>query len=151
MTSDRGDEMVNVRSASRTRILVVENESVMQSRSIASWLHNAGYQVADVKTGQQALKLAGQYDFDLVVVGVRLPGITGVRAVRAASDSKLESKPVMIIGYPLMERAIEAVKLGAVDYLVGLQAPDDLNSLIREALLHREEVKHTAGDGWCRA
>jgi DNA-binding NtrC family response regulator len=143
--------MVNVRSASRTRILVVGNEPVMQDRSIASWLDDAGYQVADVKVGQQAPKLADQQSFDVVVVSVTLPGVAGVKAVRAASDNRLESKPVIVVGYPLMERAIEAVKLGAVDYLVGVQAPDDLEVVIRETLLQRESAQYIAGDNWWRA
>jgi ActR/RegA family two-component response regulator len=60
-------------------------------------------------------------------------------------------KSVIITGYPLMERAIEAVKLGAVDYLVGVQAPGDLELVIRETLLQREDAQYTAGDSWWRA
>lgn len=143
--------MVVVRSTLNTRILVAEEESPKQQRSIAGWLEDAGYGVATVEIGKQALKVMEQQDFDVAVVGVRLPGVTGVKMMRAASDRRLKSKPVIIIGYPLLDSAIEAVRLGIVDYLVGLQAPDDLDLLIRETLLQREGAQYIAGDNWWRA
>jgi DNA-binding NtrC family response regulator len=143
--------MVSVRNALKTRILVAGEESAVEEESIANWLEDAGYQVATVEIGERALKVVEHHDFDVVIVGVRLPGTMGVRVVRESDDNKPEVKSVIITGYPLMERAIEAVKLGAVDYLVGVQAPGDLELVIRETLLQREDAQYTAGDSWWRA
>ncbi len=114
-------------------ILIVDDEPIVRE-SIRDWLMDAGYQVATAESGEEALKMMEQQDFSLVVLDVRLPGKTGISVLKEIKAVKPLVKSIIITAYPSVELAIEAMKLGAVDYLIKPVAPDDLEKLIRETL-----------------
>ena len=114
-------------------VLIVDDEAILRE-SLGDYLKDA-YQVVTAGTGEEALELIEKQDFDMLVVDVRLPGKTGLQVLREVRESKPHIKSIVITTYPPVESAVEATKLGAIDYLVKPVAPDDLERLIREALL----------------
>jgi len=118
-------------------ILIVDDEPIVRE-SIRDWLKDAGYQVATAETGEQALEMVQEEDFGVVVLDVRLPGRTGLNVLKELKATKPHIKAIVITAYPTTEMSLEAMKLGAVDYLVKPIAPDDLERLIREALVELE-------------
>lgn len=66
---------------------------------------------------------------------MRLPGRTGLQVSREVKESKPYIKSIVITAYPSVDLAVEAMKLGAADYLIKPVAPDNLEKLIRETLL----------------
>ena len=118
-------------------ILIVDDEPIVRE-SIRDWLKDAGYQVATAETGEQALEMVQKEDFGVVVLDVRLPGRTGLNVLKELKATKPHIKAIVITAYPTTEMSLEAMKLGAVDYLVKPIAPDDLERLIREALVELE-------------
>jgi len=118
-------------------ILIVDDEPIVQE-SIRDWLKDAGYQVATAESGEEALELVEKQDFSVMVVDVRLPGKTGITVLKEVKALKPEIKSIIITAYPSTELAAEAMKLGAIDYLIKPIAPDDLERLIRETLLKCE-------------
>jgi len=118
-------------------ILIVDDEPIVQE-SIRDWLRDAGYQVATAESGEEALELVEKQDFSVMVVDVRLPGKTGITVLKEVKALKPEIKSIIITAYPSTELAAEAMKLGAIDYLIKPIAPDDLERLIRETLLKCE-------------
>jgi len=121
----------------RKPILIVDDEPIVRE-SIRDWLKDAGYQVATAETGEQALEMVQKEDFGVVVLDVRLPGRTGLAVLKELKATKPHIKAIVITAYPTTEMSLEAMKLGAVDYLVKPVAPDDLEGLIREALVELE-------------
>jgi DNA-binding NtrC family response regulator len=121
----------------RKPILIVDDEPIVRE-SIRDWLKDAGYQVATAETGEQALEMVQEEDFGVVVLDVRLPGRTGLNVLKELKATKPHIKAIVITAYPTTEMSLEAIKLGAVDYLVKPIAPDDLERLIRETLLQLE-------------
>jgi len=121
----------------RKPILIVDDEPIVRE-SIRDWLKDAGYQVATAETGEQALEMVQKEDFGVVVLDVRLPGRTGLAVLKELKATKPHIKAIVITAYPTTEMSLEAMKLGAVDYLVKPVAPDDLERLIREALVELE-------------
>lgn len=115
-------------------VLVVDDEPIVRE-SIRDWLKNAGFEVATAETGEEALEIVGRQDISVMILDVRLPGKTGIRVLKEAKALKPQIKTIMISAYPSVELAVEATKLGAVDYLIKPVAPDDLERLIRETLL----------------
>jgi DNA-binding NtrC family response regulator len=115
-------------------ILIVDDEPIVRE-SIRDWLKDAGYQVATAESGEEALEMIEKQDFGVVVLDVRLPGKTGVRVLKEIKGLKPQIKSIIITAYPSAELAAEAIKLGAVDYLIKPIVPDDLERLIRETLL----------------
>jgi len=118
-------------------ILVVDDEPIVRE-SIRDWLKDAGYQVATAETGEEALEMIEKQDFSVMILDVRLPGKTGIKVLREVKALKPQIKSIVITAYPTVELADEAMKLGAVDYLIKPVAPDDLERLIRETLLKYE-------------
>ena len=118
-------------------ILIVDDEPIVRE-SIRDWLKDAGYQVATAETGEQALEMVQKEDYGVVVLDVRLPGRTGLTVLKELKATKPNIKAIVITAYPTTEMSLEAMKLGAVDYLVKPIAPDDLERLIREALVELE-------------
>ncbi|MBM4432635.1 MAG: response regulator [Chloroflexi bacterium] len=114
-------------------VLVVDDEPIVRE-SIRDWLEDAGYQVAVASSGEEALEMVAKEDFSILVLDVRLPGKTGVKVLKELKEVKPQIKSIIITAYPSVELAVEAMKLGAVDYLIKPVAPDDLERLIRETL-----------------
>jgi len=118
-------------------ILIVDDEPIVRE-SIRDWLKDAGYQVATAESGEEALEMIEKQDFSVMILDVRLPGKTGITVLKEVKALKPEIKSIIITAYPSTELAAEAMKLGAVDYLIKPIAPDDLERLIRETLLKCE-------------
>jgi len=115
----------------------VDDEPIVRE-SIRDWLRDAGYQVTTAESGEEALELIEKQDFSVVVLDIRLPGKTGIKVLKEIKVLKPQIKSIIITAYPSAELAAEAMKLGAVDYLIKPIAPDDLERLIRETLLKCE-------------
>jgi DNA-binding NtrC family response regulator len=115
-------------------ILVVDDEPIVRE-SIRDWLIDAGYQVFTAETGEQGLEMIKKHDFGVLVIDVRLPGMTGIALLEEVKAIKPQIKSVVITAYPTAEVAAEAKKLGAIDYLIKPIAPDDLEQLIRDTML----------------
>ncbi len=116
---------------------MVDDEPIVRE-SLKDWLEDAGYTVATAESGEEALEMVAKQEFGVVVLDVRLPGKTGITILKDLKTMKPGLKSIVITAYPSTELAVEALKLGAVDYLVKPVAPDDLERLIRETLLKCE-------------
>jgi len=119
--------------AEEKAVLIVDDEAIVRE-SLGDWLKDT-YQVATAETGEEALELIEKEDFDILIVDVRLPGKNGIQVLREMKEVKPYIESIVITAYPSVEMAVEAMKLGAVDYLVKPVAPDDLERLIRATLL----------------
>ena len=115
-------------------ILIVDDEPIVRE-SIRDWLRDAGYEVVTAETGEEALEIVSQRDFGVLVIDIRLPGMTGIKVLEKVKAMKPQIKSVVITAYPTAEVAIEAKKLGTIDYLIKPVAPDDLEQSIRNAML----------------
>jgi sulfite reductase subunit B len=114
-------------------ILIVDDEPIVRE-SIRDWLVDAGYHVATAESGEEALKMVEKQDFSIMLLDIRLPGKNGVVVLREMKAQRPWIKSIIITAYPSSELAVEAMTLGAVDYLVKPVAPDDLEKLIRETI-----------------
>ncbi len=113
-------------------ILVVDDEAIVRE-SIRDWLKTT-YRVTTAETGEEALELIGRQDFDILIVDVRLPGKTGIDVLREVKEIKPQIRSIVITAYPSMGTASEAMKLGAVDFLIKPFLFDNLEWLIRETI-----------------
>ena len=119
--------------AEKKLVLIVDDEAILRE-SLGDYLTDT-YQVVTAGTGEEALELIEKQDFDILVIDVRLPGKTGLQVLREVKESKPYIQSIVITAYPSAESAVEAMKLGAIDYLAKPIEPDNLERLIRETLL----------------
>lgn len=114
-------------------VLIVEDEAIMRE-SLRDWLSDSGYQVATADDGEQALQMIAEQEFGIAVLDLKLPGKGGLEVLREASERQPRLKGIIITAYPSVETAVEAMKIGAIDYLLKPFAPDALEKLIQETL-----------------
>ncbi len=114
-------------------ILVVEDEAVMRE-SLRDWLSDGGYLVETAEHGEAALKAIGKQDFSLLILDMKLPGKNGLEVLREAREQNPKLTGVIITAYPSIETAVEAMKVGAIDYLSKPFSLDALEELIKKTL-----------------
>ena len=125
-------------------ILIVDDEPIVRE-SLKDWLEDAGYKIVTAETGEQALELIATRDFSVIILDIRLPGRTGITVLKEVKEKKPDIKAIIITAYPSSDLTAEAMKLGALDYLVKPIAPDDLERLVREAV--RKYASENQGGG----
>jgi two-component system, NtrC family, response regulator GlrR len=117
----------------KRRILIVEDDEIFL-RPLQRSLEVAGYDVFFRPGGEDALDLLKNEDVDLVLTDKRLPGMDGVELVRRLKAEHSELAVVVMTAYGTIESAVEAVRLGAADYLVKPFEVAELLIVIRRAI-----------------
>ncbi len=114
-------------------ILIVDDEAIVRD-SIGDWLRTANYQVETAETGEEALEMVEKKEYSILILDVRLPGKSGIDVLREVKASKPYIKSIIITAFPSEGLADEAMKLGAVDYLIKPVLCENLERLILETL-----------------
>ena len=117
----------------KTRILVVDDDQVVRlsyQRSLQSISGN----VEAAGDGEEALHSMERNPFDVVLLDLRMPGQDGMTVLRTIKQKWPDSEVVIITGYPTLDSAKEAVRLGAYDYLAKPVGPQDVISVTDRAV-----------------
>jgi DNA-binding NtrC family response regulator len=135
---------------SSTKILIVDDELIMRE-SLAGWLERDGHLVQTSPSGEDALEKLKETRFDILLVDIKMEGMSGLDVLRHMKESDPDVAVVMITAYGSIPTAIEAMKNGAYDYMLKPFDPNELGVLIekivryqnqaREMQFLREEVK----------
>ncbi len=120
------------------RILIIDDEEGIRA-VLADLFTDLGYEVEQASDGRVGLKTAVSGDYDLVLCDLSLPHMDGLAVLRDLKEHKPGIAVVMITGYASMQSAIEAMKLGAYDYVT---KPFDLNEvqMIAERALEHDRI-----------
>jgi len=100
----------------KSNVLIVDDDEVVRLSHLRS-LQSACRALEAVGDGEDALRLMERQRFDVVLLDLRMPGMDGMQVLRTIKQKWPESEVVIITGYPTIETAKEAVRLGAYDYL----------------------------------
>ena len=112
--------------------LLIDDEELML-RTISRGLRQEGFEVFTALSGEDGLKLFREEKPDLILLDIVLPGIDGVEVLRQIKLANPTAIVIMMSAYHLVERAVEAMKLGAFDYLVKPFALDDMMTALHRA------------------
>jgi len=115
------------------KILIVEDEEALE-RLLARLLGDAGFQVSTASDGESALKLAQREVFDLVLLDVQLPGISGLEVLARLHEQPSPPKVIVMTGDNAPETVLQAVRDQAYRYLSKPFEPQQLVELVRNAL-----------------
>ena len=127
------------------RILVADDEEGMRA-FLGESLETAGHDVTLAEDGTHALALARTGDFDVVVTDLRMPGIDGMTFVRTLRTEQPDVEAIILTAFGEVRTAVEAMKLGAFDYLEKpIAGPDAIRTRVKAALERRAQM--LAGDG----
>jgi DNA-binding response OmpR family regulator len=121
--------------AAKPRILVAEDELDIRDL-IAATLEFSGFEVASARDGVEAVRLAGQDRFDLILLDVRMPRMNGYEACAALRQAeKTAAIPIIFLSAKGQEAEVDAgLAAGASDYIVKPFGPEALARRIREVL-----------------
>ena len=121
------------------RILVIDDEEGIRF-TFRKFLSDKGYTVVTSKTFKESLSRIGEADFDLIITDIVLEGRNGIDILREVKERNPFCPVVMITGYPDIETAAEALRLGAFDYLIKPVVKDKLLRVATMALQHKAVV-----------
>ena len=122
--------------AGAIRVLVVDDERPTRLL-MEKELPRAGYLVTSAESGEEALEHLRTRDFDVVLLDLKMPGIGGMEALRRIRDSGASAEVVVLTGHPDVESAIQAMKLGAYDYLTKPFKLSELEEVLQRAAERR--------------
>ncbi len=125
----------------KNRILVVDDDEVVRwsyHRSLQSVSRN----VEAACDGEEALQTMEQNPCDVVLLDLRMPGQDGLSVLRTIKQKWPESEVVIITGYPTVDSAKEAMKLGAYDYVAKPVGPQDVIQVTDGAITHKQWALH---------
>lgn len=107
------------------QILVVDDERAIH-QVLATKLRKSGYLVEEACGGSEALEHLQAGDFEVVICDINMPGMTGVEVMRKAQEMGVDATFLLMTAFASVDTAVEAMKLGAFDYLVKPVNPEEL-------------------------
>jgi DNA-binding NtrC family response regulator len=113
-------------------LLLVDDDVELRS-DMASYLSKQGHAVGQCGSGPEALDLIERRAFDVVVLDLMMPGMTGLEVLKELHDKHAECEVVMLTGEATVEAAVEAMKLGAREFLTKPISLKELDRLVRKA------------------
>jgi two-component system, NtrC family, response regulator HydG len=99
-----------------SRILVIDDDQGVRE-SMSRMLRGAGYTVETAETGEEAMALAKGNAYDVILSDMRMPGISGLDVLKRLRDQRIDSAFIVMTGFGTVDSAVEAMKLGAVDFV----------------------------------
>jgi DNA-binding NtrC family response regulator len=119
------------------KILVVDDDPLLRD-FLAETLNRTGYSVSLASTGEEALEKIRKEDCDIILSDVRMPNMDGMELLKTAKNSLPDAKVVMMTAYGTVQNAVEAMKLGAFDYVMKPFSIDEIELVLQRAIEHRQ-------------
>ena len=124
----------------KARILIVDDEATIRD-TLCTVLKEEGFDAESAENGRAALEKIQQNNYDLVITDLRMPEMDGLELLKAVKLNSPQTSVIIITAYGSMESAIEALRLGAFDYLIKPLDFDDVILRVRRLMEHRELVE----------
>jgi NADH-quinone oxidoreductase subunit E len=124
-------------------VLIIDDEEHF-TEACSQTLESGGYRTAVAKTGQQGLQMAGSAHPGVVLLDLKMPGMTGLDALARLARMEPSAVPIVVTGHGTVDSAVESMKLGAFDFLTKPFEPEKLLETVRRGLslsILRKEAK----------
>ena len=139
------------------RVLLVDDEELFLT-ALAQRMAKRGYHVATAENGNVALEMAAARGFDVIVLDLAMPGMDGIETLKKLRIADPDIQIILLTGHATVSAGVEAMKLGAMDFL---EKPADFKDLLarieeagaRRASLARQRAEDAVSDivgkkGW---
>ena len=120
-------------------IMIVDDEMIIRE-SFLHWFEKYGHRVDAAASGFEALEKLEKVPFDLLFVDIKMPGMDGIELLEKVKQEYSETIVVIITAYGSIDTAVQAMKLGASDYLLKPFKPEQL-SLVMEKIAHQKKLE----------
>ncbi len=139
----------------KEQILIIDDDMAIRDGS-SQVLNRRGFDVSEASTGAEAISLLDQYEYDLILLDLKMPDVNGLDLLRDIREKDPMVPVVIITAYGTIQNAVEAMRLGANDFLPKPFEPDELHITVQrnlktrqlaiENLFLKEELKRKEGD-----
>ncbi len=128
------------------RVLVVDDEEHLR-HVMRLTLEASGYEVGEAADGEEALRLYGDgFSFDAILLDQRMPGLDGLETLKRMKARRADACVIMVTAYATVELAVDAMKLGATDFVRKPMTPETLRHAVAAALAkHGRKTGVSAG------
>jgi two-component system response regulator HydG len=120
-----------------SRILLIDDDPGVRD-SMERMLRGAGYAVRSAASGEEGFELARAGGFDVILSDMRMPGISGLDILRKLREIRVDAAFIIMTGFGTVDTAVEAMKLGAVDFVQKPFFRDELLMRVRSASERRQ-------------
>ena len=121
----------------KRKILIVDDELSVR-KSLEEWFLEDGFTVETAEDGNAALRKMDAGPFDIIVIDLKMPGMDGISLQKRVREIDKAAAIVILTAYASVQTAVEALKLGAFDYVTKPVDPDELSAIVRNALKQKE-------------
>ncbi len=135
----------------KPKILIVDDEEIVRE-FISEVLIRMGHAPLSVSSGEMAVEHMEQGEFDLVITDFKMPGMSGVGVLKRTLQLWPDCRVIIITAFGTIEQAVDAMKIGAHDYVTKPISPDHLEMVINKALEYKtlkvenRQLKREVGD-----
>lgn len=126
----------------KANILIVDDEEVVRLSHLRS-LEGTHCSTREAEDGLEALQVMEQHPADVILLDLRMPGLDGMDVLKTIKQRWPSSEVVVITGYPSLETAKEAVRLGAFNYLTKPLDPDEVIKAANDAITRKRWALHS--------
>lgn len=127
-------------------ILIVDDDESMRAGCVQT-LVEEGYRAKSVENGQQALEAIDKVSFDVIILDLKMPGISGMEVLKKIKKTDATSIVIIITGYGTIDVAVEAMREGAYDFITKPFTPEAFLKVVERAVdSRRRELEYSLAD-----
>ncbi len=123
-----------------TRVLIVDDEDIARI-SLAEILRLEGYTIKAVESGEAAVDTLNKEPFDVMVLDLKMPGMSGIDVLEAMDQAAADMKVIVLTAHGTMDTAIQALRYRVHDYLLKPVNPENIVRSIENAVTRTEEER----------
>ncbi len=128
--------------SSKAKVLVIDDEQIVL-KSCTRILSGERYDVQTVQTGAEGLRRLADEKFDVVLTDLKMPDMSGMEVLEKVLESYPDMIVIMITGYSTVQTAVEAMKMGAYDYVPKPFTPEELVEAVDKALDKKKQAEES--------
>ena len=122
------------------QVLVVDDEAPIRI-TMSDMLRRRGYEVVAAASGEEALALLHQRPFDLLLLDLRMPGLSGLDVAQRARELHPDAAIIILTGHGSLDSAVEGIHLGVFDYMLKTASPRDVLARVAAAIEKQKEER----------
>ena len=146
MTSSKLKSPASEPTSAIAKLLLVDDDPNFRDLTARNF-RRRGYTVEEADCGEAALATLEKHDFDIVILDVSMPGMTGIEVLEKINESTADTEVIMLTGETTIKTAVDAMKLGAIDYLTKPVEMDELIIVVEKARSRSSQKRKPTPEG----
>jgi len=118
------------------KVLIIDDEVVF-SANMVKLLNTRGYRTSAVNGGEEGIRVLEKGAFDVVVLDLKMPGMNGIEVLKKIKELNIQAQVILLTGHGCVDTAMEAIRLGAFDYLPKPCEVKELSEMIENTQKNR--------------